>query len=270
MSIVLIQCNSSDNSINQQPKNYTNIDLEGHWTLNKVECTEEMQSIAKYKAATKRIDEFGPYEDASYEIFLEDGKLTPHYPSGYFSRINKDWVIDKDSIHSLNYPLQLGKSYSYVVHSDSLKIENNRGLSINLSYEKDTIYISYLDFWGLYITETYQKVIFKDSVLNILKRYKTNFPLLAGTWELMTDYNYNNDGSEYILNFPFDIPDTLVITEEELISTLHTDRSYNMLTNGKKLKYFLGYDDTYLQLTPDNWYKEENPFIHFSRVIDEK
>ena len=269
-SIVLIQCSLPDNRINQQPKNYTTIDLEGHWTLSKVECIEEMQSIVKHKAAIKRIDEFGPYEDSSYEVFLEDGKLTPHYPSEYFSRINKDWVIDKDSIHSLNYPLQLGKSYAYAVHSDSLKMENNRGGLINLNSKKDTMSISYLDFWGLYIKETYQKVIFKDSILNILKRYKTNFPLLAGTWKLMTDYNFNNDGSEYILNFPFDIPDTLVLTEEALISTLHTDRSYQMLTSGKKRTYFLGYDGTYLQLTPDNWYKGENPFIHFERVIDKK
>ena len=99
----------------------------------------------------------------------------------------------------------------------------------------------------MFLEETYVKATFDESVLNILKRYTTNFPLLAGTWVLIREEGVEY-GGYYELDFPYDIPDTLVMTKEELESTLYTDRSYNMLTSGEKQKYYLKYSDSPLMI----------------------
>lgn len=106
-------------------------------------------------------------------------------------------------------------------------------------------------------------------MLNILKLYNTNFPLLAGTWKLIREED-SGDGGYYDLDFPFDIPDTIVLTREELESTLYTDRSYRMLTSGKKQKYFMKYYNSVLWLIPGDWYKEIDPSIHFVKIKEDQ
>ena len=60
------------------------------------------------------------------------------------------------------------------------------------------------------------------------------------------------------MDFPYKIPSTLVLKREELQSTLYTDRSSQILTDGEKRKYFLNYKDDELLLTPDKWYDPDD------------
>ena len=267
-ALILLQCNSPVNSSIQYHGDYTNSDLEGHWTLSKVESIKEKQSIAKYKAAIEKITRDGPFLDG-FEVYLDKGTITPSSPSAYFSRKNRDMVIGKDSICHLNYPLELDGSSFYTVYSDSLQIGNNKNVFINLNAEKDTLDISYLDFYGLYVTETYFKAAFDDSILDILEMYKTNFPVLAGEWKLMREYDYDY-GTSYILDFPFDLPDTILVKKEDFTPLFYEDRNYNLSTNGKKRKYFLEYDGSFLRFTPGSWFDGDNPYIHYRRIGAEK
>jgi hypothetical protein len=136
---------------------------------------------------------------------------------------------------------------------------------IQLSSNQDTLRFSYLDTYGLFIEETYLKTSFDNSLLQILNQYTTNFPLLAGKWKLIREEGLEY-GAYYELNFPYDIPDTLVLNVDELKATLHTDRSYQMMTNGKKKKYFLEYHNSTLWLRPSDWYQETDPSIHYERI----
>lgn len=257
-ALVLLKCSPP-------PKNYTPSDLEGNWSLLKVEVIEEKQSIAKYKEAT----DVETTDEKPFPVRLSNGILKPSSPRDLTPRMG-DLIFSRDSMFSLNYPLEKGKNNKYTIEADLLKIENrDNDLSISLNSAKDTMLTACLSDFGLYVEKTYQKANFSDSILNILKLYDVNFPLLAGTWELIREATYEG-GLDYILDFPYDIPDILEITKEELIATLHTDRSCYMLTSGKKRKYFLSYSNESLRLRPDSWYKEVDPWIHFYRVREEE
>lgn len=261
--IVLQQCSSVDKNITQQHKNYTNSDIQGNWKLIHVEIIEEQQSIDKYKESAQP----EVAREWSAPVFLnEQGILQAVSPEDYLSIEKRNLNISKDSIFWLNYPLELYQRSFYSIESNLLKTKNDpNGKHIVLSTGKDTLWMAYLDQFGLYLKETYQRVMFNDSILDILKQYKINFPMLAGTWELIREAPLEY-GAIYTLDFPYTIPDTIILTKEELLSTLHSDRSYQMLTDGKKRKYFLGYNGEQLLLSPDNWYKEADPFIHFRSV----
>lgn len=276
LSVGLIQCNSSsDNSTIADEKNYTANDIEGNWTLINTEIIEEKQSITQYNetAEPEIIREWSP------PVYVDgDGILRPHSEKYYLSSIYPDMDIREDSIYKFNYPIELVQRNAYVIDSSLLKIgDNPKGKIINLSSNKDTLKISYLDIYGLYLEETYQKTTYNDSILDILKLYKTNFPLLAGTWKLIREEDVGW-GQTYRLIFPYEIPDSIVLTEEELITSLFSDRSCQMMTDDKKRKYFLAYDGAELQLIPDDWYdpytwylygEGDNPYIHFRRIDEE-
>ena len=253
---VLIQCGSSfttkdeaDLQNQDAPNriNYTKSELEGDWTLIHVETIKEKQSIARFKAeGGDVVQEWTP------PVHLNNDSILVPYFDDFYSISNRDLHIRGDSIYWLDYPLQLEQRRFYTIESDQLKLENDPNVrQVVLSPDRDTI--SFMGDYGLYIKETYEKVTFDDSILNILKLYHTNFPLLTGTWEIVREAG-DEYGDQYTLYFPYTIPDSVVITEKELISTLYADRSCRMMTNGKKEKYFMGYYDREILLTPDsNW-----------------
>lgn len=274
-SIALVQCSSPENNIVQHNINYTNSDLEGNWILMKVEIIKEKQSITQYK---KGAQPDIPQEWSAPVYLGEDGIISPHFPEEYLSTENGDLNITEDSIFWLNYPLELCEKSSYSIKSDILIIgDGSNENTILLNPAKDTLSISYLDFYGIYLKKTYVKTTFEDDILNILIKYNTNFPLLAGNWELIR-VSSGEYGEQYRLDFFFtnDIPDTIALTKHELESTLHTERSYQMMTDGMKRKYFMKYDDDELLLIPDNWYNmdeyhakaynEDNLTIRFRRI----
>jgi hypothetical protein len=270
-TIVFIQSSSPNDRINQDHSNYTSIDLEGNWTLIKAEIIEEKQSVEKFVEVTEsyKLGEWSP------PVYVDnDGVLVPHGRSYYLSKTMKDFVFSEDSIYGMNYPLELLQKHSYTIESNLLQIGNDKiKKTIVLSSDKDTLRFSYLDHYGLYLEETYVKATFNDSILNILKLYNINYPLLAGTWRLVREGGGYDGYDAYDIEYPFDIPDTLVITKEELESTLYTDRSYNMMTDEKKQKYFLGYYDSQLRLIPDNWYSKHThgaACIRLRRIREEK
>jgi len=273
MILSLTQCKTTsrttdavDSANEVQIETASKVDLKGHWTLIKTEIIQEKQSIERFVENTKQ---YIGKEQTPPVYKNNNGVLTPHSRVIYLSEVLKDLVFSEDSIFGMNYPLEFLQRISYSIEGDLLQIGNEPiKKSISLSASQDTLFFSYLDHFGLYIEETYVKTSFDESVLNMLKLYKTNFPLLAGTWKLVREED-SGDGGYYELDFPYEIPDTIVMTKEELESTLYTDRSYNMLTGEKKQKYFLNYSNSKLWLTPGDWYKDSNPSIRFEWVEKE-
>ena len=243
--------------------NYAVSVLEGHWTLVSIEIIEEKQSIERYHEVVNP----NIAKEWSPPVYIDnEGILRPHSPSAYLARTMKDLVFNGDSIFRMNYPLQMETMDLFTIESERLIVKNDNPKSVVVSADKDSLYVSYLDQFGLYLKETYKRVVFDDSVLTILKVDTINIPELAGSWELIRE-DGDEYGTEYFLDFPYEVPDTLVLTKEELISTFYTDRSVQMLTDGKKQKYFLKYYQDELLLIPDKWFDptewhEKDRYVH--------
>jgi hypothetical protein len=265
MFVNLTGCKSSGlNSVGDQKKS-TTTKPEGHWTLVNIDIIEEKQSVEKYN---ETVNPDVPQEQSAPVYIDAKGVITPHSPSNYLSREMKDLVFNGDSIFGMNYPLQMGAVSFYTIESDLLEIKNDNSQKfIVLSANKDTLRISYLDHFGLFLVETYQRTTFDDNILNILKLYKINLPELAGIWTLIKE-DSDEYGQEYKLDFPYKISDKLVLTKEELKSTLYVDRSCQMLTDGKKRKYFISYNDDELILTPDDKWYSPNEWQKKGRYVD--
>lgn len=72
-----------------------------------------------------------------------------------------------------------------------------------------------------------------------MKREGVNYPKLAGTWFLIREASVG-DGSEYLFEFPYEIPDSIELTREDFIAALKKNRVYMMSTDGKNvITYFL-------------------------------
>lgn len=252
LALVFIQCSTPEKTQNSGQLPALN-DLLGDWSLVSVEFVADKQSLDKYRESEAQNFD----QEWLAPVYVDENDiLRPSDPDRYLSASNRDLHISADSMFWFDYPLQLQMSTAFSLEGKRLKFKNEVR-EISLSEDKQTLTISYLDYYGLYLVETWKKTQFKQDVLAVLKRYKTNFPELAGTWMLIRESS-DEYGNEYRLDFPYTIADTLVLSREELVSALHTDRSVQVLTNGRKYKYFLRYEDDELHLVPDSWYDHES------------
>ncbi len=254
LSFFVMSCTASEEHKKKNVPIFSPQDLWGGWTLIEKRYIKDRQSVERYN---KNAQPDLPREWTA-PVYLDDnGVLKPISPRQYLSLENQSLFISHDSIFSIHYPIHQYWKNNFKVDGNKLFIGKNKDVkSIWVSDAKDTLRISYLDFYGLYIEETYLKTSFDDAVLNILNDYLTNFPELAGTWYLIREKALSW-GEQYELDFPHALPDSIVLSKEELEATLHTDRSVQMRTDGKKMKYFLGYKDGELVLIPGAWYDME-------------
>lgn len=256
---LLFQCSSRDHSgmrsnlvgtKHTSAPSYTTKDLEGSWTLIKIETLPEKQSLERFKSREENL----VMTEALSPVFQnQHGVLVPS-ADDFYSISNKDLYVHKDSIFWLDYPRQLKQRSGYVWENNQLKLDQQKDLyEIHLSAKSDTLVMGHLNAYGLYIKETYLKVNLDEKVISVLRKYTTNLPLYAGQWQVFREGNINNDGTEYTLNFPYKIPDVVNITSRELSDILFKGKTYGMLTNGQKKPYNLSYIGGQLILSPANW-----------------
>lgn len=225
---------------------------------------------------SQALDIEGNWKFVSAEI-VENSPLPIQYPQPIVDEvalvrlpyIGLDLRFEKDSMYELDYPISINERKKYSIDSGYLFTYFERQFTRKYPIEKknDTLWVYKLYDGEKYIKESYVKISLNDSILNILLAYGVNYPELAGTWFLIREHSIG-DGSEYILNFPFKIPDSLIISREELIQATQNKMLYKMPTNGKNRDYVLSYHWGSLELTPSKWYKRDDPWIHFSKKME--
>jgi len=246
---LILLINSSGQSANNitsdlDKSDWTKPTLEGQWKFVTASKEENTPFLSQYPDP---------------EIFPNEAPL-PEFPYN-----GPDLIFAKDTMYELNYPESISNRKKFSLDSGYLVSHSlAHPAPCPLELINDTLYI-YKPYYGReYIKETYVKTSFDDSIVSILKKQGVNYPELAGTWFLIRAASVG-DGSEYLLEFPHEIPDSLVITREDFITALHNNRLYLMSTDGKKRDYVFSYEWGYLKLTPGKWYEGEDPWIHFSR-----
>ncbi len=234
-----------NNSAEQNKSVLTKSQLEGHWKFVTAEEVGDIPFLGNY-----------PNRQTPTRVQDPEAPVT----EGLFKRPDLNLIFENDTMYEVQYPTNINKRDSYSVDSGYLHWHAEH-YPIQLVH--DTLFL-YKSFGRGYLKEVYIKTSLNDSIVDILKRHNVNYPELAGTWFLIRVAGFD-DGSQYTLDFPHKIPDSIEITREDFITALENDKVYMMPTDGKKRKYVLSYNWSYLSFTPGKWYKGEDPWIHYSR-----
>lgn len=251
--------------VKEPEESYTLEEIMGDWKMIRKDYNTRKQSLERFREA-----EANGLNSEHQRLIWEDSShiIHPYMEDEYLSCENKYIRIEKDNIFWLNYPFEMeGKSgYSFDSNYVQLKGERDKR-KIRMSADRNILHISYLDLFGLYLTESYNKVAFEDSVVTLLKEKELNYPLLAGSWELIREDSYA--GEPYELDFPYPIPDTLILTHDQLVQAMRANGSIVLPGDPAQRKYTIEYHKDYfgfyyLWLIPGPWYKDHDPGIHFN------
>ncbi len=241
--VFLYACSSAVPQISLQETD--KMDISGDWKFVRAELVDNPPALVPE-------DPFRPIVD---EIALN----TPPY-------IGPDLHIEGDSLYLLDYPKSVVMRTNFLLDSGYLLSSAGKFDARRYPFEQknDTLYL-YKPFDGeIFVKESYAKTKLNDSILHILKTQGVNYPELAGTWSLIRDMGVD-DGSQYILKFPFKIPDSISLSRADMIKVTESKMVYWMYTNGKKRDYLLSYNWGYLCLTPGKWYRGDDPWIHYKK-----
>lgn len=182
-----------------------------------------------------------------------------------------DIVFTTDSCFRVDMPVELKEGVSYSIDSRILNVQGSLGKSRYI-IKGDTLHLYRYDDWN-YIKQTFKRTDTNDSLMSVIKRDTINYAHFAGVWHLQREWNTGmDDGSYYTLNFPHNIPDSIVLTRDQILSTCHMDKSILMRTDGTKKTYTYGYrsyrdfwdrDVGEFFLTPGSWYNGDSVEIHY-------
>lgn len=208
-------------------------------------------------------------------IKVEDTRFLNHYPNPYAPAyeagppeppyIGPDLIFENDSLYEVFYPRLLVDRTLFSIDSGYLHFLyewNTESHPVELV--NDTLFIYKPFHEKVYIKEGYVKTTFNDSIVDLLKKYEVNYAELAGTWYLVRESS-GDDGTYYELDFPYNIPDSIEISRELFIREQYQNKVFMMSTDGKMREYTFLHMWGNLKLTPGEWYKGEDPWIHFSR-----
>jgi hypothetical protein len=245
---VLSACSATGSTSNPETGTtkpvWTSPQVEGHWKQVDFEIVEDIPFLDIV---------FDPNEP---QIAMEQGPFEL-YRGG-------DLIFEGDSVYRMNYPLEILTRSGFTLDSGYMHTESeDRFNAYPIELVNDTLFVYVKGSYGPeYMKEAYVRTDFDDSIVSVLKKYTVNYPELAGTWILMRDYWYDY-GTHYWLEFPHAIPDTIKISREQFLAAQDNGNSYYMSTDRKKRAYTFYYDYPFLHLTPGEWYKGDDPWIHF-------
>ncbi|MFT5250549.1 MAG: hypothetical protein ACI93P_002291 [bacterium] len=234
---------------------WTKPEVEGHW---KHVTTNEVSDIPFAKI----------YHDPDLiEPIVEGGPFEYH--------LFGDLVFENDTMYKVNFPIEIPFATQFSIDTGFINLSNGYNGSLPVQMVNDTLYTYTSGNLGsVYLKEGYVKTKFNDSIIELLKKHRVNYPELAGFWYLMRDYTYDY-GTSYWLEYPHNIPDSIEVSRDFFINSQEGDKTIRMKTDGKNREYTYSYRSQYLHLTPGDWYQGEDPWIHFENVnnynyIDER
>lgn len=237
---------SKDNNGITETKSFlTNSELKGHWKVVDAVIVDKVSFL----------DIPTPVPDENTKVYLDS-------PWDAYQAF--DLVFEDDSMYAVDYPVEAFDRYSFTV--DSVYLHTNlEGTKISRPIElvNDTLYIyTPMQSDPGYFKESFIRTSFNDSVLSVMKEYGVNYPALSGTWILEREYDYDH-GNHYELKFPYDLPDSIEISRDQMMKFLDQDKTYMIITDGKPREYTVNYKSWYLHFSPGDWYNGEDPWIHF-------
>ena len=178
-------------------------------------------------------------------------------------------IFTKDSMFYFDYPREYHKSYQFDIDSNRLmlqhtstegwefdKIELKGDSLVRVIGKENTI------LW----TEYYVRDTFDQAIINTLLQDSVNVEELVGVWYLEKSYQALDGSDPYVYDFPFELPDSLIITQENIKTYEIKGRTITLDIEGERQSFRFGfkqdneYGYTYLDLEPTNWYRGERDF----------
>ena len=184
---------------------------------------------------------------------------------------NGSLVITADSMWHFDYPREFHTSYLLKKQSDGTIIteSNKNNLSFNkLEITGDSLIRTIGNGEHFMWTEYYVRDTLNKEIIQLLLRDSVNASELIGKWKLET-HIYSQDGSEpYEIDFPFDLPDSLIFSTEKLPFSNIKGRIIKLDIKGVSREFRFGFkeqDFNYhaLWLLPSDWYFDEKLIIHY-------
>ncbi|MBX7094485.1 MAG: hypothetical protein K1X56_07185 [Flavobacteriales bacterium] len=220
--------------------------VEGHWKLVASTIVKDVPFI---KPDLKKQNDLIAREEGPFEYYRQG-----------------DLVFEKDSLFQIDYPMEIITRSKFNIDTGYIVTQfGDYTSACPMEQRNDTLYRYVPGTYGPeYLKEAYIKTEFSDSTLSFLKKYRVNYPELAGKWYLQREYDYDY-GTHYELKFPYTLPDSIEITKAQFVTALSQKNVYWIKTSGKKRDYYFWYDHPYLHVTPGSWYKGDDPWIHFRR-----
>lgn len=246
IALLFLSCTQADNKSAQS--NWDKPTLEGHWRLCNVEIVDEVPFLnlqAPEPDLSKMV-----YESSPWDFYTE-----------------YDLVFESDSMYKVNYPIETFPPTYYFLDTGYIHVGPKDDIC---AYPAELVNDTLLFYNPLtsepgYFKEYYVRTNFNDSVFNILKKHRINYPALTGNWMLVSEEDYNY-GTHYELNFPHTIPDSIKFSRKQMIAALEDDKVYMMSTDGIQRDYSFFYRSPQLCLKPREWYKESgDTLIYFER-----
>lgn len=237
-------------------------EIEGQWTLIRVDTIVEKQSIELNEAYNSyAVEQYRPW------VELRDGVIKCLDCTGDgFTTISLEF--SEDTLYNYTFPKRLESKYSVDLSDNILQFNNEYGYGIwfssagpiEVSKKQDTLYISHLEESGLYVKEVYASDQFDDSLVNMLKKYGENLGEAAGSYSLSRYFvSSGEDGSyfEHFHSFPYDIPENLVFSSDSLLEIMKNNYEIQILTNGQFKSYKLSWNswsENEIWLTAEDWF----------------
>jgi hypothetical protein len=224
---------------------WTKPDLKGHWKLIDTKIVDQVPFLNRQAPETdpmKMVSEDTPWDH--YNMY--------------------DLVFENDSMYKVHYPVQAFESVQFFIDTGYLHVSTKNDLHtypVELINDTLQIYTPVSTEPG-YFMETYVQTNFNDSVLEVMKKYGVNYPELAGTWMLVREEDYDY-GTHYELQFAHSIPDSIEFTREKMTDALEHEKIFMLNTDGIKRDYSFWYHKSCIYFKPGEWYKGEDPRIHF-------
>lgn len=237
-------------------------DIEGQWTLIRIDTIVDKQSIALNEAYNSyAVEQYRP------RIELVDGVIKCLDCDGYeFTPASLEFC--GDTLYNYAFPRILKSKYSVNLSDNVLEFNTEYGNRIwfsstgpiEVSKKSDTLYISHMEESGLYLRGVYAADQFDDSLVSILKKYGENLGEAAGSYSLSRYFVVSGeDGSyfEHFHSFPYDIPENLDFSSDSLLEIMKNSYEVQILTNGQFKSYKLSWNswsENEIWLTAEDWF----------------
>lgn len=228
-------------------KKWTSPAINGHWKLMDTEIVQEVHFLGLHASEPDPLT------------------IVVHEDSPWDSYRKFDLVFENDSMYKIDYPIEAHAAEYFFLDTGYIHLVNGKNTrAYPVELVNDTLYLyRSLGSDPGFFKETYVQTGFNDSVLSVMKKYGVNYPALAGTWYLIRvlDYDY---GTHYELQFPYQLPDSITFSRQQMIDALENEKRVMITTDGIKRSYSFYYYLGNIFVEPGEWCKEEDSWIMFN------